>query len=173
MNTGAKVALVTVGVAAVGGGAYYLVEQRRAAASGSGSTGSAGSSGLGSLFGPGVSGAANLGGAHANAAGGSVRLTAPTSASVGNVITLTASAANIANPVYQFWYLDPAHSGPANGWTPSGAYSATASFSFTPSEQGTYEVIAYARSASAPSHESASERPVYEAASDTYAISVS
>ncbi|MHB1610987.1 MAG: hypothetical protein ACYCT0_04755 [Sulfobacillus sp.] len=167
MNTGVKVALALTGAGAIGGGVYYFVDQRRASSTTTPANGS-----TGTLASPGVSGAGNLGGAHTSQAGGTVTLTAPAQASVGRLITLMASAANIANPVYQFWYQDPAHSGASDGWTSSGAYGASAQFAFTPSAQGTYQVIAYARSASAPANESASQRPIYEANSDILTITV-
>lgn len=160
MNTGAKVALTVVGGAAVTGGVYYLATRP------AGSVGT----GFGSLFSPGVSGAANAGGSKANASGGTVSLTAPSSATVGSTVTLTAQAANITNPVYQFWYQEPTGTYAQD----TQGYSSTSSFSFVPSQSGTYRVIAYARPADAPGNETAQGiASQYEANSDVLTVTVS
>ena len=160
MNTGAKVALVLVGTGAIGGGAYYLATRSRSAA---GTT-------QDSLYSPGVSGATNAGGSKANASGGTVSLAAPASGQVGSPVLLTATASNINNPVYQFWYETPSG---VFTQDPQG-YSAQNAYQFTPTQSGTYRVIAYARAASAPGNEaSLGLQSRYEANSDILAISVS
>ena len=99
------------------------------------------------------------GGTQTNAAGGSVTLSGPGSAVVGQSVGYTAQATGITDPVYQFWYKPPAGAWVGGGYGGSG-------FSVTPTTPGGYEVVAYARSASAPIHETAGQRPTYEAESN-------
>ena len=71
-----------------------------------------------------------------------VTLSTPTAAATaGQAMTVTATATNIYNPLYQFWYKTP------NGqWMQSGNYQSSTTFTFTPTETGTYTFIAYAKS---------------------------
>ncbi|WP_020375379.1 triple tyrosine motif-containing protein [Sulfobacillus thermosulfidooxidans] len=72
----------------------------------------------------------------------SVTLSVPSASVVaGHTLTVSATATNIFDPLYQFWYKAP------NGqWYQSGNYSSSNSFTFTPSMSGTYTFIAYAKS---------------------------
>lgn len=104
----------------------------------------------------------------------SVTLSGPTAATVGQTVTVTASAAGATNPVYQFWYRQPfGTGGPGTGlgWHQSGGYGG-ASFSFTPTQPGGYEVVAYARSGSAPANETEAERIANETQSNVLAVVV-
>ncbi|MDA8118467.1 MAG: hypothetical protein M0Z85_00115 [Gammaproteobacteria bacterium] len=149
MKTGTVLGL-GLGAAAVAGGGYLLVKQYG---------GSLGLNGGGTET--------NLG-PHANAVGGSVALNAPGTGTVGSPVTLTASASGITSPVYQFWYLPPGQT-----WQQSTGYTSSATYAFTPTEAGQYDVIAYARPASAPSNESTAQRAQYEANSQSYTVTVS
>ena len=71
-----------------------------------------------------------------------VTLSTPTAAATsGQAMTISATATNIYNPLYQFWYETP-----AGQWVQSGNYQSSNSFTFTPTESGTYTFIAYAKS---------------------------
>ncbi len=71
-----------------------------------------------------------------------VTLSTPTAAATaGQTMTVTATAANIYNPLYQFWYKTP-----DGQWIQSGDYQSSSTFTFTPTETGTYTFIAYAKS---------------------------
>lgn len=98
-------------------------------------------------------------GTQTNASGGSVTLSGPGSGVVGQSVGYTAQATGITDPVYQFWYKPPGSAWVGGGYGGSG-------FSFTPTGPGGYEVVAYARAASAPIHETAGQRPTYEAESN-------
>lgn len=89
--------------------------------------------------------------------------------SVGSTIGLAANESGLSGPVqYQYWYQTP-----DGVWHQSGHYSSANTFSFTPSAAGTYKVVAYARSASAPLGESASQRALYERMSTPQTFTVS
>lgn len=62
-------------------------------------------------------------------------------------MTIQAQARDLIAPVYQFWIENPQRS-----WASSGAYQTGSSFSFTPSQPGTYQVIAYAKDPAAPNN---------------------
>lgn len=107
-----------------------------------------------------------------------VVLSGPTSATVGQVVTVQAQAYGVSQPVYQFWYLPPGGDPTSvptaqNGWISSGTYSLSNRFSFGVTEVGTYTVVAYARAVNAPINETAAERSVYETASNPLSITVS
>ncbi|OLZ12006.1 triple tyrosine motif-containing protein [Sulfobacillus thermosulfidooxidans] len=72
-------------------------------------------------------------------------LSAPKTGAVQNPLTVTASSFGITNPVYQFWYETP-----SGQWVASGNYQSQATFTFTPSQSGTYHVIVYAKDPYAP-----------------------
>ena len=60
----------------------------------------------------------------------------------GSTVTATASATNIFDPLYQFWYETP-----DGTWHQSGAYSSASSFTIPAfTEQGAFKVVAYAKS---------------------------
>lgn len=99
-------------------------------------------------------------GTQTTASGGSVTLSGPGSAVVGQSVGYTAQATGITDPVYQFWYRPP-----GGAWIQSGTYGGSG-FSFTPTTPGGYGVVAYARAASAPIHETSGQRPTYEAESN-------
>ena len=60
---------------------------------------------------------------------------------LGASVTLTATATNIFDPLYQFWVESP-----SGTWSQSGAYASGNSFTFTPSQEGSYRFVAYAKS---------------------------
>ncbi len=63
-----------------------------------------------------------------------------TDAPAGTSITLSATAQNIFDPLYQFWWEQ-------NGqWHQSGAYQSSSTFSFTPPGSGAVTYVAYAKS---------------------------
>ncbi len=72
-------------------------------------------------------------------------LNAPLSTSAQMPITIMASTSGITDPVYQFWYETPSRQ-----WTVSGNYQNTGSFTFTPSQSGTYHIVVYAKDPYAP-----------------------
>lgn len=158
MTRGQTLAVVLVGSAVVGIGGYYGYQKLK----GTGSIATALSGGRTAPS------AADLGGAQANAGGGTVSLqVSATQSAVGQPVTLVAQASGINSPVYQFWYQTP-----DGVWHSVGNYSAVAQYRLTPQAAGTYHVIVYARSASAPAHETAAERAQYEANSDTWQLVV-
>ena len=72
----------------------------------------------------------------------SVTLSTPSASVVaGHAFTVSATATNIYDAQYQFWYENP-----SGTWKQSGNYSSSNSFTFTPSQSGTYTFIAYAKS---------------------------
>ena len=166
--------LLLAGLGGAAAGGYLLWQRYRQQ-----QTGGAASRGTGGSASPAG------GGARANAAGGTVTLTiTPTAGlTVGQPITLTAQASGISDPLYEFWVLPPGGASASecptaplhNGWCqllwPAG-YTPQNVLQFTPAQAGWYQVIVYARSASAPTHESAAQRAVYEANSDTWYVNV-
>ncbi|MHB1957207.1 MAG: Ig-like domain-containing protein, partial [Sulfobacillus sp.] len=68
-----------------------------------------------------------------------VSLTAPPTATEGNAFTVTASATNLIDPVYQFWIESP------NGRWQGMPYGASATDTFNPPVPGTYQVVVYAK----------------------------
>jgi hypothetical protein len=75
--------------------------------------------------------------------GSTVRLSLPTSnPAAGTTVTATVSAANIYDPLYQFWWETP-----DGVWHQSGNYSSSNAFTIPAlTEQGNFQVIAYAKS---------------------------
>ncbi|PSR23697.1 hypothetical protein SAMN00768000_3707 [Sulfobacillus thermosulfidooxidans DSM 9293] len=71
---------------------------------------------------------------------------ASTQDSVNQSITISAQAQNLIDPVYQFWYKTP-----SGQWRGSN-YSSSNTFTLTPSQNGTYEVLVYAKDPSAPNN---------------------
>lgn len=81
----------------------------------------------------------------------SVSLTASaTSVAPLTQVTLRASYSNLTNPVFQFWVYNPN----TQTWTSSGPYSTTNTYSFTPPNAGTYQVVVYAKDLDAPQNAS-------------------
>ncbi|WP_053959895.1 protease pro-enzyme activation domain-containing protein [Sulfobacillus thermosulfidooxidans] len=74
-----------------------------------------------------------------------VSLNAPSTATIQNPLTITANSSGITHPVYQFWYETP-----SGQWMASGNYQTQASFTFTPSQTGTYHIVVYAKDPYAP-----------------------
>lgn len=153
---------IGIGGAALGTYAVYRLSQPASSTTPS-ANGSSVPSSLLSQLGLGSGSASNLGGGYANAAGNTVHLALPSSATVGQGIGLVATPSGFANPVYQFWYLPPSGS-----WTSSGTYSGSNQFSVPASKSGTYQVLVYAREASAPAGENGSHQ--YEARSNAHTI---
>ena len=70
-----------------------------------------------------------------------VTVAAVASGAAGQAVTLTATASNIYDAVYQFWVEAP------NGtWAQSGPYQASPTYMFTPSAAGAYRYVVYAKS---------------------------
>jgi hypothetical protein len=69
----------------------------------------------------------------------SVTLTVPATGTQGSPVNLSANAANLINPVYQFWIEKP------DGTWQGMSYGSAASDNFTPAQPGTYHVIVYAK----------------------------
>ncbi len=78
--------------------------------------------------------------------GSTLALSAPSGGTVGAPVALSAQAAFITDPVYQFWVESP-----SGTWSQSGPYATASFFTFTPSAAGTYRVVAYAKDPYAPS----------------------
>jgi hypothetical protein len=77
--------------------------------------------------------------------GSSVSITSPAEVAAGGTLTATAQATGLTGIVYQFWYRCPDGS-----WHASGDYTGSNSFSFTPVEPGTYQLVVYAKDHYAP-----------------------
>lgn len=173
MTTAGKIALMGIVVAAGVGGGYWYTTRKSGGGSGS------------SLLPAGLASALGLGGAvgsHANAKGQTVSLQAPTTGTVGASATVIATGTGFQSPVYQFWVKPPAGAASTsayagqpnqNGWYSWYGYGPNNAAVLPTPVAGTYTVIAYAREASAPTHETAAERSQYEANSAALAIQVS
>lgn len=74
-----------------------------------------------------------------------VSMTTPPSPAVGASYTISGSESGIPHAVYQLWVK-----GPSGHWNSSGAYQASANFSWTPSVNGSYEFVLYARDGQLP-----------------------
>ena len=97
--------------------------------------------------------------------GSGAKIAAPTFGQVNRPLTVSAAvpaSLQMDNPTYQFWYQPPGNSY-GTGWQqdPSG-YTSSDTFHFTPSKPGFWTVIVYARSAGAPTNETAAERTQWE-----------
>ncbi len=79
--------------------------------------------------------------------GSAVTVTGVPNGTQGQGMTVRAQARDLIAPVYQFWIENP-----QGNWTSSGAYQTGATFTFTPSEPGAYQVIAYAKDPAAPNN---------------------
>ncbi len=104
---------------------------------------------------------------YAHTASGSVTVSAPSSANTGQRITLSATAQGMTNPVYQFWYKPPGGS-----WAGAGPYGSNHTYTLAVNQSGTWDILAYARPASAPSNENAKQRARYEVHSTVQSITV-
>ncbi|MCL8208206.1 MAG: peptidoglycan-binding protein [Actinomycetia bacterium] len=76
-----------------------------------------------------------------------VTLTVPAAATAGRPVTLGAQASHLIDPVYQWWWEDP-----AGQWHASGDYAPAATFTWTPGMAGTYHVVVYAKDPLAPNN---------------------
>lgn len=74
-----------------------------------------------------------------------VSLVAPSTSARSQSVTVTATASGLTDPVYQLWYETP-----SGQWRASGNYQSQGSFTFTPSETGTYHLVVYAKDPDAP-----------------------
>ena len=72
-------------------------------------------------------------------------LSLPTSFTAGKAVTVTATSTHLFDPVYQLWYKTP-----AGQWVQSGDYQNSGTFTFTPTQSGTYQAIVYAKDVLAP-----------------------
>lgn len=86
---------------------------------------------------------------------------------VDNNITLTANAADITNPLYQFWFESP-----TTNWQSSGVYQSTNTFVIPATIPGPWHVVVYARPLNAPANETSSQRTTLEVASPESTITV-
>jgi hypothetical protein len=98
---------------------------------------------------------------------GRVAANVPSSATIGQVITIHAVSSGITDPVYQFWWETP-----SGQWQSDGVYRATNQWPVALNSEGTWHVIVYARPASAPANEDAQQRALYEVSSPVYTVSV-
>ena len=106
-------------------------------------------------------------GGHDNALGQSVSLKYPNTAMVNQSVTISAIPYFFQSPVYQYWLLPP------NGsYISSGSFSANSSYTFTPNQPGSWQVMVYARESTAPSNETPTQQAIYEAKSQTYDVNV-
>lgn len=173
MNTAGKVVLASaIVVAGVGGGYWYLSRKNGNAA------------GSASLLPGSLSQSLGLGGGSGskpNAAGQTVSLQAPSTGTAGASVTIIATGTGFQSPVYQFWVKPPAGAASTsayagqpnqNGWYSWYGYGPNNAAVIPTPVAGTYAVIAYAREASAPTHETTAERSQYEANSAALAIQV-
>lgn len=104
---------------------------------------------------------------HANQAGQTVSISYPSQAIAGQPITVRAIPHGFKHPVFQFWILPP------NGsYESSGNYEPNSTFTFIPTVPGSWQVMVYARSQSAPSHETPAQQAIYEAKSNTHFVIV-
>lgn len=71
-----------------------------------------------------------------------VSLSAPGTALVNQTVTLTATATNITNPVYQFWWQNPQ----TGAWSSTGFLTSN-THSFAPTARGPWRCIVYAQPA--------------------------
>lgn len=165
-------------VALAAGGYYYLVYRpQHVTTSSSGtvvSTGSSPSTGTpapvvqtSSGGAAGVTALPSAGNTSTAGSGGAVAptqvvLTAPGTGTVGQPISLIAQAYGVSRPVYQFWVFHP----DTGQWQSSGPYTLQNVFTFVPTSPGEYQVVAYARSVTAPTSESAAQRAVFETPSN-------
>ncbi len=76
--------------------------------------------------------------------GSHVSLSLPGTLTLGHSLTLNASAQSLTNPVYQYWIKSP-----DGQWSSSGNYGGS-TYQFTPSQQGTYTIVVYAKDPYAP-----------------------
>lgn len=103
-----------------------------------------------------------------NAAGQTVSLLAPATTAWGTPLTVSALPHGFMDPVFQFWWA-----GPDGRWQSSGPFAPAASFSVPATEPGVWQVLVYAREATAPDPESAAQQAQYEAKSATHQVVVS
>jgi len=115
-----------------------------------------------------------------NATGGTVTLVAPEQVTLGQAITVTASASGITDPVYNFFFGLPGATGSpqatssaaGSGWSSTG-YGPEDTASTPATVTGAWSVTVYARSASAPPHElQAGDQSQYEANSGGFTVQV-
>lgn len=85
----------------------------------------------------------------------------------GQVITMMPHPSGLTTPVFQYWWLPPGGS-----WQSNGGYTSQSSYTVHADINGTWQFTVYARDASAPPHESASQRAQYEAKSNTASVSI-
>ncbi|MCL5971773.1 MAG: hypothetical protein M1499_04330, partial [Firmicutes bacterium] len=102
-----------------------------------------------------------------SSAPGWVSLSTPNEVALGSPIVLTADAAGITQPVYQFWFWSP-----EGGWESSGHYSSSSTYTIAGSVLGQWDAVVYARPASAPSNETTSQRAEYEVTSPMTTVTV-
>jgi hypothetical protein len=106
-----------------------------------------------------------------------VIVTAPSTGTVGQPITIQAQAAGVPAPMYQFWVAPPAGGSIAGvetlgGYTLVQGYSRNNVATFTPNAAGTWTVVVYARAGNAPTNETDAERAIWETRSHRVFIAV-
>lgn len=98
---------------------------------------------------------------------GWVSLTTANQVAVGSTISMEASAYDMSDPVYQFWFQ-----GPGKEWQSSGNYSARSSFQISAVTPGKWHVVVYARPGNAAANETLEQRQQSEAASPVDTVQV-
>ena len=79
--------------------------------------------------------------------GSQVTLSLPSTALAGTPLSVTADAADLVQPVYQWWWQ-----GPDGHWHASGNYQTSPQWTWTPPKSGTYTVVVYAKDLEAPNN---------------------
>lgn len=102
-----------------------------------------------------------------NAQGQTVSLQGPTTATTGQMITVTATPTQFLHPVYQFWVLPP-----GQNWKQWGHYNTPNTWTIQVNAPGQWNFAVYAREASAPVNETATEQAYWEAKSNPLLMTV-
>jgi len=102
-----------------------------------------------------------------NQAGQTVDLFAPATVTPGSQLTVSAVPHGFVDPVFQFWWASP-----DGRWESSGPFSPTASYTVAVTQPGVWQVLVYAREATAPHAETPAQQAEYEAKSATHEVVV-
>jgi hypothetical protein len=94
-----------------------------------------------------------------------IRISSPSFTAMGKTVTITADPTHFFHPVYQFWIEVP-----GGQYESSGGYTTNSHFTFTATEPGTFQVLAYARESNAPSSETPAQQALYEVKAQSVSI---